>query len=137
MSQGPSGRGRSNCSNNHRIYLITDKYSFEEKMKDSPISKLIITETGHRPTQYKKVIDTLPVLCTDKNYRGLDDIIQNKIDLAKANFTPPYPNTNRWSTIHHVKVRTVNAADAAAAANCLRTSTITMTWQTHVFDTNL
>ena len=60
-------------------------------MKDSPISKLIITETRHRPTQYKKVIDTLPVLCADKNYQGLDDIIWNGINLlVEADFTPQY-----------------------------------------------
>ena len=41
-------------------------------MKDGPISKLIITETGHRPTKYKKITDTLPVLCADKNYQGID-----------------------------------------------------------------
>ena len=43
-------------------------------MKDGPISKLIITKTGSRPTQYKKIIDTLPVLCADKNYQGLDEV---------------------------------------------------------------
>ena len=42
-------------------------YLFDGKMKDCPISKLTITGTGYRATQYKKVIDTLPVLCPDKN----------------------------------------------------------------------
>ena len=44
-------------------------------MKDGCISKLTITETGHRATQYKKIIDALPVLCADKNYRYIDNII--------------------------------------------------------------
>ena len=51
---GPSGRGpgdrRNNCGNK-----TIAKYAFEEKMKDGPISKLSITETGHRRTQVKKI----------------------------------------------------------------------------------
>ena len=61
-------------------------------MKDGPISKLIITETGHKPTQYKKIIDTLPVLCADKNFQGLDDVIRTENDLIEANFVPLYPD---------------------------------------------
>ena len=63
QGQGPAAE--DNCCGNN---LIANKYSFKEKMKDGPIFKLRITETRHRPTQYKKVIDTLPVLCADKNY---------------------------------------------------------------------
>ena len=58
-------------------------------MKDGLNSKLMITKTGHRPTQYKKVIDILPVLCVDKNYQGLDDVIQNRIDLVETDLTSP------------------------------------------------
>ena len=50
-------------------------------MKDGPISKSIITETGHWPTQYKKIVDTLPVLCIDKNFQGLDEVIWTGNDL--------------------------------------------------------
>ena len=60
--KGRGGRG-GDCGNS-----TTARYSFEGKTKDGPISKLFITKTGHRPTQYKKIIDTLPVLCVDKNY---------------------------------------------------------------------
>ena len=63
-------------------------------MKDVPISKLIITKTGHRPTQYKKIVDTLPILCVDKNYQDIDDVFCNGIDLVKADFTPTYPDAN-------------------------------------------
>ena len=35
-------------------------------MKDGCLSKLTITESGHQATQYKKVIDTLPVFCADR-----------------------------------------------------------------------
>ena len=57
-------------------------------MKDGLISKLIIIETGYRSTQYKKVIDTLPVLCADKNYQGLDEVIQTGTNLVERDFTP-------------------------------------------------
>ena len=83
QNSGRGGRGRGGpggkCRNDRAIKLIA-KYTFEGKMKDSPISKLLVTETGHRPTQYKKIVDTLPVLCADKNYQGLDDVIRNGID---------------------------------------------------------
>ena len=64
---GPSGRGHGNRRNDCRNKMIA-KYAFEGKMKDGPISKLLITKTGHRPTQFKKITDTLPVLCADKNF---------------------------------------------------------------------
>ena len=57
-------------------------------MKGGSIFKLIITEIGNSPTQYKKVIDTLPILCADKNYQGLNDVIHNRIDLVEANIKP-------------------------------------------------
>ena len=105
-------------------------------MKDSPICKLIITETGYRPTRYKKVIDTLPVLCVEKNYQGLDDIIWNGIDLVKADFTSPYPDADLWSTTHYVEIRTINPVNVAVADGS-RTPTITMERQTYVFEANI
>mmetsp|Transcript_51994 Transcript_51994/g.58075 ORF Transcript_51994/g.58075 Transcript_51994/m.58075 type:complete len:100 (-) Transcript_51994:52-351(-) len=36
-------------------------------------------KNGHRATQYKKIVDTLPVLCADKNYQGIDDVLCNGI----------------------------------------------------------
>ena len=114
-------------------------------MKDGPISKLIITETGNRPTQYKKIINTLPVLCSDKNYQGLDDVIWNGINLVEADFTPLYPDTDLWFTTHHVEIKTVNSANLAAAnGSCPLppppppgAPLITMAQQTHAFGANL
>ena len=63
---GPNGSGRGDCRNGCRNNSIT-KYSFEWKMKDGPIYKLTITKTGHRLSQFKKISDTLFVLCADKN----------------------------------------------------------------------
>ena len=116
---------------------IANKYAFEGKMKDDPISKLIITETGHRPTQYKKIVDTLPVLCEDQNYQGLDDVIWNGIDIVEADFTLLYPDANRWSNTHHVEIRTVNPTNLPDAVTDEHPPTITMARKTHVFDANL
>ena len=136
QGQGPSGRSHGNRRNDCRNNLIANKYASEGKKKDNPISKLIITETGHRPTQYKKVIDTLTVLCVDKNYQGFDDFIWNGIHLVEAYFTLPYPDTDLWSTTHHVEIRTVNPANFAAVDGS-RPSTIAMAQKSHFFDANL
>ena len=77
-------------------------------MKDGCISKMTITETGYQATQCKNIIDTLPILCVDKNYRCIDDVLCTWIDLDKANFTPPYPNKNQWSNTYDVEIETVN-----------------------------
>ena len=77
-------------------------------MKDSLISKLMITKTGHQSIQYKKIIDTLSVSCADKNYQGIDDAILTGTNLVETDFTPPYLDTNQWSTTHHVEIDTVD-----------------------------
>ena len=46
---GPTGGGRGNRLNSGENTTIA-KYAFEGKMKDGPISKLLITKTGHTPT---------------------------------------------------------------------------------------
>ena len=59
-------------------------------MNDGCISKLKITETGHRATQYKNIIDTLLILCMDKNCRGIGDVLCKEINLVEAIFTQSY-----------------------------------------------
>ena len=59
------GQGRSGHGNDHRKNTVA-RYSFEGKMKDGPLSKLTITKGGQQATQYKKIIDALPVFCADK-----------------------------------------------------------------------
>ena len=63
--RGPTGRGRGDRRNSCGNATIA-KYAFEEKMKEGPIFKLLITKTGHRTTQFKKITDTIPVLFADK-----------------------------------------------------------------------
>ena len=61
------GGGHGDHCNDQGNKLIA-KYAIERKMKDGPISKLLIIKTGHTPTQYKEITDTLPILCADKNF---------------------------------------------------------------------
>ena len=69
-------------------------------MKDGPISKLTITETGHRASQFKKISDALPVLCADKNYGGLNEVLLTGRDKVEDDFIPAYPDANLWSNTH-------------------------------------
>ena len=100
------GRGRGGNRGNN----TTARYSFEGKMKDSPISKLTITEAGQQATQFKKIIDALPVFCADKGYRFIDEIICTNKELEEKVFMPTYPDPKRWSKKYHVQVATVDAS---------------------------
>ena len=81
-------------------------------MKDSPISELTITETGHRPSQFKKIFDALPVFCADKNYGGLDKILRTDCDKVENDFMLVYPNANLWSNTRHIQVHSVQLGTA-------------------------
>ena len=106
-------------------------------MKDSLISKLIIIESGHRPTQYKKVIDSLPILCKDKNYQGLDDVIWNEINLLEEDFTPQYTNSDQLSITRHVEMVNVKPTNALGIFTGEHSPTIIMARKTHIFNANL
>ena len=80
-------------------------------MKDSPISELTITETGHRPFQFKKLWDVLPVFYADKKYGGLDEVLCTGRDQVEDDFMSAYPNANLWSYTHQIQVAT--GADGA------------------------
>ena len=91
QGQGCSGgRGPGSCGGD-RGNSTTAKSSFEGKMKGGCLHKLTITECTHQATQYKKLIDALPVLCTDKGFRFVNDIICTDRELVKASFLPSYP----------------------------------------------
>ena len=116
---GPSSRGRGDCHNDLGNKIIA-KYAFEGKMKDGPISKLLITITGHRPTQLKKITDTLPLLCADKKFRGLDEVFQTGLDLAKMGFMLTYPDNTQLKNTHHMEIQTVDPTANAVANTGLR-----------------
>ena len=78
----PNGSGcgdrRNDCGN--KLIAI---YLFKGRMKDSPISELTSTETGHRLSQFKKICNALPVFCADKNYTDLDEVLRTGRDKVK------------------------------------------------------
>ena len=77
-------------------------------MKDGPLSKLTITEGEQRATQYKKILDALPVFCADKGYKYIDDVIRTNVEKTLAKFTPTYPAASQWSSTYHVEVLTLD-----------------------------
>ena len=106
-------------------------------MKDGPISKLTITETGHRPSQFKKISDALSLLCSNKNFQGLNEVLQTGRDLVTTNFMLPYPNATKWSTTHHVQVSIVIPTNQADRVTGKRPVRYQMMEQTHAFEENL
>ena len=89
-------------------------------MKNDCLSKLTITKSGHQTTQYKKIMDALPILCTDKNYRYIDDVFCRWTKLCEAAFLPAYPGTTQWSDTYNIKIKTVepNAPPGAQTGAC-------------------
>ena len=133
---GPTGGGRGDCRNGRGNTMIA-KYVFEGKMKNGLISKLLNTKTGHRPTQFKKITDTLPVLYIDKNFQGLNEVLRTGINLVESNFMPPYPNVTQWLNTHHVEIQTVAPGAKVDATNGVRPFVPIVIEQTHVFAANL
>ena len=50
-----------------------------------------------------------------KNYQGIDDVIQNRINLVEADFTPTYPDVNLWSNTYDVEIITADPATVPLA----------------------
>ena len=124
---------RSDCRNKS----IT-KYSFKGKIKDGPISELTITETGYKPSQYKKLWDAFPVFCAAKNYGGLDEVLRTGNDQVEADLIPAYPDTNLWSHTHQIQIATV-ADEATLIVETLteRVTTYKLVYKTVVTNANL
>ena len=85
-------------------------------MKDGPLAKLTITEGGQRATQFKRILDALPVFCADKGYKYIDDVLRTNVEFTLSKFTPAYPLASRWSETYHVEVNTEDP-DAALDTN--------------------
>ena len=133
---GSSRRGRAGRGNNCGKNTVT-RYSFEGKMKDGPLSKLTITEGGQQATQYKKIIDVLPVFCADKGYKFIDDVIQTNTKLLEAAFLPTYPEATQWSSTYHVQIDVVNTTVATDPLTGLCPLITEMQRKSHVFNPNL
>ena len=78
-------------------------------MKDGPLSKLTITKGGQQATQYKKIIDALPIFCADKGYKFIDDVVWTNTKLLEAAFLQTYPNAVLWLSTNYVQVDVVDA----------------------------
>ena len=105
-------------------------------MKDSCISRLTITETGYQAIQYKNIIDTLPVLSVDKNYRCINDVLCTGANLVKDDFTPPYQDSDLWSNTCDVESKTIDRL-VVPLGNNKRLSIIKLEQKSHVFNANL
>ena len=135
--RGPNGSGRSDRRNTRGNKSIA-KFSFKGKMKDGPISELTITEIGHRPSQFKKLWDTLPVFCADKNYSGLDEVLRTGHDQVEGDFMPTYPNAILWSHTHQIQGVTVaGKANLVEGSLTERVATYELVNKTIVTDANL
>ena len=106
-------------------------------MKDGLLSKLTITKTGHRPSQFKKICNVLPLFCADKNYQGLDEFLRTGHDKVEDDFMLAYPNANLWSTTHYVQIATVNLRAKIDADTNMHPVTYQVIEQTIVTNTNL
>ena len=77
-------------------------------MEDDCLSKLLITKSGHRATQYKNILDALSSFYNDKNYKYIDDIISTNTELTEAYFLPAYPVRIQQSSAHYMSLRSVD-----------------------------
>ena len=100
------------------------KYSFKGKTKEGPTSKLTSTEAVHRPSQFQKIYDALPVFCADKKYGDLDEVLCTGRDQVKDDFMLDYPAANLLAHTYQIQVATV-AAGAARIVGSLTGESVT------------
>ena len=98
---GSGGQGNGGCGCNCKNSTI-DVSSFEGKLKEGYLHKLTITELTHRATQYKKTNDALLVLCADKGFQFVDNVICTNSELVEMAFLLPYPNKVLLFNVKHV-----------------------------------
>ena len=82
-------------------------------------------------------MDALPVLCADKNYRYIDDIVCTWIEIQEAAFLPAYTDPAQWSATYNVEMKTVDPNAPQDTQTGERPIIISMVQKTHVFNTNL
>ena len=82
-------------------------------------------------------MDALPVLCSDKNYRYIDNIVFTQIDLRKAAFLPAYTDLALWSDTYNMEINTVNPTTPPDTQTGEHFVIISMVERIHVFNTNL
>ena len=105
-------------------------------MKDGCITKLTITESSNRATQYKKIVDDLPVFRADKVYRSGNDIICKDTELIEEDFKEIYPDSDLWSTKYYIKIDIVDPLAAVGTNKSCPVIKMTVE-KIHAFDTNI
>ena len=113
------------------------KSLFEDKMKDACLHKLTITECSHQATQFKKIHNALPVLCTDKGFRFISDIICTNKELLKTNHLTIYPDANLWLRTMNLKINLIDPLVPVDTQTGARPIIKVVAKKTHVFDTNM
>ena len=106
-------------------------------MKNGSLAKLTITKGGQRATQYKKIMDALPVFCADKGYKFIDDAIWTNTELLKAEFLLAYPDQALWSSTYHVQTDVVDATAPVDKQTLRRPLISEMQQKSKVFNPNL
>ena len=94
---GFGGRGRGGCRDRGNSTIA--KSLFDRKTKDGCLNKLTTTKWSHWETQFKKIHNALSVLCADKGFKFVDNVIRTNKELVKADHLPTYLIESLWSTI--------------------------------------
>ena len=82
-------------------------------------------------------MDALPVLCADKNYRYIYDIVHTWTKLRAAAFLPVHPDPAQWSDTYSVEIKTVNPNAPPAAQTGACPIIISMVEKTHILNANV
>ena len=78
----PSGRGRGGYRGNYRNNSIAI-YLFEGRMKDGSFPNLLLPKPGIEPLNTRRLLILYPLLCIDKNFRYIDDVLCMWTNLKK------------------------------------------------------
>ena len=81
--------------------------------------------------------NTLTVLCIDKNYRCIDDVLCTWTNLEEATFLLSYLHPAQWSNTYDVEIKTVNLNDNPFQGTGESPPIIMLEQRKHVFDPNL
>ena len=131
---GSGGQGLGGSTSGRENSSIA-KYSFKRKMKDGCLSKLTITDGSNRATWQKKIVDTLPLFCADKEYQFVGGIICKDTEVTEADFKEIDPDSDLWSIKYYIEINTINPNVPAVNGVCPPIKE--MVEKIRVFDTNI
>ena len=132
QNSGRSGRGQRGPAAEAAAIAATIAETINHNIciwrenENSPISKLLITKTGYRSTQYKEITNTLPVFAQIRTIEVSMLSFGTEIDRVKTDLIPTYPDATWCTNTHHVEIVTVNPNVAADANTSLRPPIVTL-----------